>query len=135
MPAGFRFLFLTHSRPFSLFLCHSRESTGGYLSFGFLFSTAENLPYLAFCSKKRHKKTFRISPAIETWGQSLESPGNFSGPKSNIQIEIYRIRAWFLASKLLHFDSLTDSSKQLKRRPLNCEQSLMFLCKVTARET
>lgn len=25
MPARFRFLFLTHSRPFSLFLCHSRS--------------------------------------------------------------------------------------------------------------
>ena len=23
-----------------------------------------------------------------TWGPFLESPGNFSGPKSNIQIEI-----------------------------------------------
>ena len=42
-------------------------------------------------------------------GPFLESPGNFSGPKSNIQIEIYRIRARVLADKLLHFVSLTDS--------------------------
>ena len=42
-------------------------------------------------------------------GPFLESPGNFSGPKSNIQIEIKRIRARLLASRLLHFVSLTDS--------------------------
>ena len=42
------------------------------------------------------------------WGPFLESPVNFSGPKSNIQIEIKRIRARVLASKLLHFVSLTD---------------------------
>ena len=42
-------------------------------------------------------------------GPFLESPGNFTGPKSNIQIEIKRIRARVLASKLLHFVSLTDS--------------------------
>ena len=39
----------------------------------------------------------------------LESPSNFMGPKSNIQIEIFRIKAQVLASKLLHFASLTDS--------------------------
>ena len=44
----------------------------------------------------------------EPWGPFLESPVNFSGPKSNIQIEIKRIRARVLASKLLHFVSLTD---------------------------
>ena len=42
-------------------------------------------------------------------GRFLQSPDNFSGPKSNIQIEIKRIRARVLASKLLHFVSLTDS--------------------------
>ena len=42
-------------------------------------------------------------------GPFLERSGNFSGPKSNIQIEIKRIRARVLASKLLHFVSLTDS--------------------------
>ena len=46
---------------------------------------------------------------IKTWGPFLESPVNFSGQKSNIQIEIKRIRALVLASKLLHFVSLTDS--------------------------
>ena len=51
----------------------------------------------------RGQKTFRAR------GPFLESPGNFSGPKSNIQIEIKRIRARLLASKLLHFVSLTDS--------------------------
>ena len=39
----------------------------------------------------------------------LEGPGNFLGPKSNIQIEIKRVRARVLATKLLHFVSLTDS--------------------------
>ena len=56
-------------------------------------------------------------------GPFLESPVNFSGPKSNIQIEIKRIRARVLASKLLHFVSLTDSfimldAKLLKPRSL-----------------
>ena len=63
----------------------------------------------------------RIS--LLAWGPFLESPGNFSGPKSNIQIEIKRIRARVLASKLLHFVSLTDSfimldAKLLKPRSL-----------------
>ena len=58
-----------------------------------------------------------------SWGSFLESPVNFSGPKSNIQIEIKRIRARVLASKLLHFVSLTDSfimldAKLLKPRSL-----------------
>ena len=44
-----------------------------------------------------------------TWGPFLESPGNFSGPKSNIQTDIKRIRARVLASKLLHFVSLAHS--------------------------
>ena len=42
-------------------------------------------------------------------GPFLQNPDNFSGPKSNIQIEIKRIGAWVLASKILHFVSLTDS--------------------------
>ena len=25
---------------------------------------------------------------VESWGPFLESPGNFSGPKSNVQIEM-----------------------------------------------
>ena len=56
-------------------------------------------------------------------GPFLESPGNFSGSKSNIQIEIQRIRAQVLTSKLLHFVSLNDSfimlhAKLLKPRSL-----------------
>ena len=35
-------------------------------------------------------------------GPFLQSPGNFSGPKSNIQIEIKRIKARVLASKISH---------------------------------
>ena len=50
-----------------------------------------------------------IFTRIRAWGPFLESPVNFSGPKSNIQIEIKRIRARVLASKLLHFVSLIDS--------------------------
>ena len=61
--------------------------------------------------------------SLGPWGPFLESPGNFLGPKSNIQIEIKRIRARLLASKLLHFVSLTDSfimldAKLLKPRSL-----------------
>ena len=57
------------------------------------------------------------------WGPFLERPVNFSGPKSNIQIEIKRIRARVPARKLLHFVSLTDSfimldAKLLKPRSL-----------------
>ena len=44
-----------------------------------------------------------------TWGPFLESPVNLTGPKSNIQIEVERIRTRVLASKLVHFVSLTDS--------------------------
>ena len=40
---------------------------------------------------------------VRVLGPFLESPGNFSGPKSNIHIEIKRIRARVLARKLLHF--------------------------------
>ena len=42
-------------------------------------------------------------------GPYLESPGNFSGPKSSIQIKIWRKGVRVLASKLLHFVSLTNS--------------------------
>ena len=35
-------------------------------------------------------------------GPFLQSPGNFCGPKSNIQIEIKRIKARVLASKISH---------------------------------
>ena len=42
-------------------------------------------------------------------GPFLQSPDNFWGPKSNIQIEIKRIKARVLDSKILHFVSLTDS--------------------------
>ena len=45
----------------------------------------------------------------KTWGPFVESPGNFLYPKSNIQIEIYRIRARALANKQLRFVSLIDS--------------------------
>ena len=56
-------------------------------------------------------------------GPFLDSPVNFSGPKSNIQIQIKRIRARVLASKLLPFVSLTDifimlDAKLLKLRSL-----------------
>ena len=56
-------------------------------------------------------------------GPFLESPVNLTGPKSNIQIEVERIRTRVLASKLVHFVSLTDSfvvlgAKLLKPRSL-----------------
>ena len=56
-------------------------------------------------------------------GRFLESPGNFSGPKSNILIEKQRIRVRILASKVLHFVSITDSFIMLDTkllRPLSC---------------
>ena len=64
-----------------------------------------NMVYEAKTSTSQHK---HVSHGM-TKGPFLESPGNFSGPKSNIQIEIQRIRAQVLTSKLLHFVSLTDS--------------------------
>ena len=56
-------------------------------------------------------------------GRFLESPGNFSGPKSNILIEKQRIRVGILASKVLHFVSITDSFIMLDTKllkPLSC---------------
>ena len=66
----------------------------------------------------------RVNPSSEAviygvpWGPFLESPGNFTGPKSNIQIEIKRIRGWVLASKILSFVSLTDSFVMLDAKLL-----------------
>ena len=51
-------------------------------------------------------------------GPFLQSPDNFSGPKSNIQIEIKRIRARVLASKIVHFVSLTDSFIMLDKKTI-----------------
>ena len=42
-------------------------------------------------------------------GSVSGKPANFSGPKSNFEIEIQRIRAQVLSNKLLHCVSLTDS--------------------------
>ena len=72
--------------------------------------------YTLSWTTKQHQKSLSRGPF-------LESSGNFSGPKSNIQIEIKRIRARLLASKLLHLVSLTDSfimlyAKLLKPRSL-----------------
>ena len=50
-----------------------------------------------------------VHTRFQTRSLFLERPGKFSGPKSNIQIEIKRIRARVLARKLLHFVSSTDS--------------------------
>ena len=62
---------------------------------------------------------------VPSRGPFLESPGNFSGPKSKIQIEIQRIRARILACKLLHFVSLTVSFLVLAQ---NC-WNLYLSCK------
>ena len=51
----------------------------------------------------------KMKEQLEVSGPFLRNPDNFSGPKSNIQIEIKRIRSRVLASKILHFVSLTDS--------------------------
>ena len=96
---------------------------------------------IRFCEPARlrnsHKPLFSLKPQdtkrplgrcciatkFQTRGPFLESPGNFSGPRSNIQIEMWRVRARVLVSKLLHFVSLTDSfivldAKLLKPRSL-----------------
>ena len=85
---------------------------GGFLSF---------LP--SHCSTQILTLILTLVVINRSWGPFLESPGNFSGPKSNIQIEVKRIGARLLASKLLHFVSLTDSfimldAKLLKPRSL-----------------
>ena len=77
-----------------------------------------------FASAKGKQQEFdSYSVRNRSWGPFLERPGNFTGPKSNIQIEIKRIRARVLARKLLHFVSLTDGfimldAKLLKPRSL-----------------
>ena len=64
-------------------------------------------------------------PRLSSRGPFLERPGNFSGPKSDIQIEIKRTRARVLARKLLHFVSLTDSFIMLDAKLLK-PRSLMY---------
>ena len=79
--------------------------------------------------------TFSVQNVVirAPWGPFFESPGNFSGPKSNIPIEIQRIRAGVLASKLLHCVSLTDSfimlnAKLLKpRSESGCVTAVQFI--------
>ena len=51
-------------------------------------------------------------------GPFLQSPDNFSGPKSYIQIEVKRIRARVLANKILHFVSLADNCIMLDAKLL-----------------
>ena len=51
----------------------------------------------------------KMKQQLVVMGPFFQSPDNFSGPKSNIQIEIKGIRSRVLASKILHFVSLTDS--------------------------
>ena len=70
------------------------------------------------------KRSFQFDTVFQTWGPFLESPGNFTGPKSNIQIEIKRIRARVLASKLLHLVSLTDSFIMLDAKLLKPRSSM-----------
>ena len=43
------------------------------------------------------------------WGLFLQSPGDFPGPKSNIQTKLLRIKTWLLANKPVHFVLLNDS--------------------------
>ena len=73
--------------------------------------------------KQDETSSFLLEGFPVTWGPFLERLGNFPGPKSNIQVEIKRVRARVLAKKLLHFVSLTDSfimldAKLLKPRSL-----------------
>ena len=62
-------------------------------------------------------------PHFGSRGPFLESPVKVSGPKSNFQIEIERIRAPVLAGKLLHSVPLTDTFIMLDAKllkPLPC---------------
>ena len=62
--------------------------------------------------RQKHQVYFSSKFCLEALhnGPFVQSPYNFSGPKSNIQIEIKGIRGVrVLASKILHFFSLTDS--------------------------
>ena len=55
--------------------------------------------------KQDETSSFLLEGFPVTWGPFLERPGNFPGTKSNIQVEIKRVRARVLAKKLLHFVS------------------------------
>ena len=75
------------------------------------------------CNAKSDVQTENSKACVISKRPFLESPGNFSGPKTNFQIEIQRIRARVLANKLLHFVSLTDSFIMLDAKllkPLSC---------------
>ena len=62
---------------------------------------------------------YQTTPFFQnTRGPILESPGNFSGPKFNIQIKIWGIKAQVLTDKTGHFVLLTDSF-------------IMFFCKTS----
>ena len=82
-----------------------------------------HLPPTPHTFNTEYRPDFALKYQIPSWGPFLKRPGNFPGPKSNIQVEIKRVRARVLAKKLLHFVSLTDSfimldAKLLKPRSL-----------------
>ena len=88
---------------------------GGVLAPGFLRQTLARVLF-SLCSFNTSYTILSESLAqvnvlftAASRGPFLKSPVNFSGPKSNIQSVIKRIRARVLFSKLLHFVSLTDS--------------------------
>ena len=68
----------------------------------FLKTTEKVIHEKAFDQKKK-KPGLNGLRTTGPWGPFLESPGNFSGPTSDFQIEIQRIRARVLANKLLFF--------------------------------
>ena len=75
----------------NLFFKLSYMSSNFALTWGYLDLASKNLA-----------QNSRTQVCYVSWGPFLESPGNFLGPKSNIQMEIERIRVLVLASKLLH---------------------------------
>ena len=87
---------------------HFRKYNNYYFFPSTPFDKAKSLADLREKSQKTECKQSIYSVFHRPWGPFLESPGNFTGPKSNIQIEISRVRARVLASRLLHFVSLTD---------------------------
>ena len=89
----------------------------------FLKTTKKVIQENAFDQKKKKPWLNGLRTTGPCRGPFLESPGNFSGPKSDFQIEIQRIRARVLANKLLLFVSLTDSFIMLNAKllkPLSC---------------
>ena len=93
---------------------------------GKIFNEAKGLKKVYPNHNKTAKQQYRTqaTKTLKSCSPFHESPGNFSGPKSNIQTDIKRIRARVLGSKLLHFVSLTHSFIMLDAKLLKLRASM-----------